>query len=75
MLADYGKLHLSSTDCTGLRLDTVDTAVHGWRAALAQGAALRVQGSGPGLPGATLPRAGETLVRTRGLDHYRNDFV
>ena len=71
MLADYGKLHLSSFDYTVLRPDSVDTAVQGWRAALARGAHLRVRGSGHGLSGASLPRAGETLVRTRGLDHYR----
>ena len=71
MLADYGKLHLSSADYTVLCPHSVDMAMQGWRAALAQGAALRVRGSGHGLSGATLPRAGETLVRTRGLDHYR----
>lgn len=71
MLADYGKFHLSSADYTVLCPDSVDMAMQGWRVALAQGAALRVRGSGHGLSGATLPRAGETLVRTRGLDHYR----
>ena len=71
MLTDYGKLHLSSAGYTVLRPDSVDTAVQEWRAALTQGAALRVRGSGHGLSGASLPRAGETLVRTRGLDHYR----
>ena len=71
MLADYGKLHVSSAGYTVLRPASVDTAVQGWRAALDRGAALRVRGAGHGLSGATLPRAGETLVRTRGLDHYR----
>ena len=71
MLSDYGKLHLSSADYTLLRPDSVDAAAQGWRTALAEGRALRVRGSGHGLSGATLPRRGETLVRTRGLDHYR----
>ena len=70
-LSDYGKLHLSSADYTGLRPDSVAAAVREWRAALARGGALRVRGSGHGLSGASLPRAGETLVRTRGLDHFR----
>ncbi len=71
MLTDYGKLHVSGHDYSELRPDSVDAAVQGWRAALARGAALRVRGSGHGLSGASLPRAGETLVRTRGLDGYR----
>ena len=71
MLADYGKLHVAHPGYTELRPDNVGAAVEGWRAALARGAALRVRGSGHGLSGASLPRAGETLVRTRGLDHYR----
>ena len=71
MLADYGKLHVSSADCTVLRPDGVDAATQGWRTALAEGRALRVRGSGHGLSGATLPRKGETLLCTRGLDHYR----
>ena len=71
MLADYGKLHVSSTDYTVLRPDGVDAATRGWRTALVEGRALRVRGSGHGLSGATLPRKGETLLCTRGLDHYR----
>lgn len=71
MLADYGKLHVSGAGFRVVRPDGVDAAVREWRAALAQGAALRVRGSGHGLSGASVPRAGETLVRTRGLDHYR----
>ena len=71
MLTDYGKLHVSGAGYTVLRLDGVDTAVREWRVALARGAALRIRGSGHGLSGASVPRAGETLVRTRGLDHYR----
>ena len=71
MLADYGKLHVSSADYTVLRPDGVDAAAQGWRSALAEGRALRVRGSGHGLSGATLPRKGETLLCTRGLDHYR----
>ena len=71
MLADYGKLHVSSADYTVLRPDGVDAATQGWRSALAEGRALRVRGSGHGLSGATLPRTGETLLCTRGLDHYR----
>ena len=34
---------------------------------------MRVRGSGHGLSGASLPRTGETLVLTRGLDHFRVD--
>ena len=71
MLADYGKLHVSGADYTVLRPGSVDAATRGWRTALAEGRALRVRGSGHGLSGATLPRGGETLVCTRGLDHYR----
>ena len=71
MLADYGKLHVSSADYTVLRPDGVDAATRGWRTALTEGRALRVRGSGHGLSGATLPRTGETLLYTRGLDHYR----
>ena len=71
MLTDYGKLHVASAGHAVLRPDSVDAAVQGWRSALAQGVALRVRGSGHGFSGATLPRAGETLVRTRGIDHYR----
>ena len=71
MLTDYGKLHVSATRYSVLQPDSVDAAVREWRAALAQGAALRVRGGGHGLSGASLPRAGETLVRTRELNHYR----
>ena len=71
MLTDYSKLHVSANDYTVLRPDSVDMAVEGWRTALAQGASLRIRGSGHGLSGASLPRSGETLVRTRGLDGYR----
>ena len=71
VFADYGKLHVSSADYTVLRPHDVDAATGGWRTALTEGRALRVRGSGHGLSGATLPRTGETLVRTRGLDHYR----
>ena len=71
MLTDYGKLHVSSVDYTVLRPESVDEAVQSWRAALTRGVALRIRGSGHGLSGATLPRAGETLVLTRGLDRYR----
>ena len=71
MLADYGKLHVSSADYTVLQPDNIDETVQEWRAALSRGAALRVRGSGHGLSGASLPRAGETLLLTRGLDRYR----
>ena len=71
MLTDYGKLHVSASHYSVLQPDSVDAAVRDWQAALAQGAALRVRGSGHGLSGASLPRAGETLVRTSGLSHYR----
>ena len=73
MLTDYGKLHVSTAHYSALRPDTVEAAVRQWRDALAQGVALRVRGSGHGLSGASLPRSGETLVRTGGLDHYRVD--
>ena len=71
MLTDYGKLHVAGAGYTELRPDGVGAAVREWRAALARGAALRVRGSGHGLSGGGVPRAGETLVRTRGLDHFR----
>ena len=71
MLTDYGKLHVSSARYTTLRPRSVAEAVQNWRAALERDGGLRVRGSGHGLAGATLPRVGETLVRTRGLDHYR----
>ena len=71
MLTDYGKLHVSTAHYSTLRPDSVEAAVREWRAALAQGAALRVRGSGHGLSGASLPRSGETLVQTSGLNHYR----
>ena len=71
MLTDFGKLHVSGAGYTELRPDGVGAAVREWRAALARGAALRIRGSGHGMSGAAVPRAGETLVRTRGLDHYR----
>ena len=71
LLTDYGKLHVSSASYTTFNPQSVDEAVQGWRAVLERGESLRVRGSGHGLAGATLPRAGETLVRTRGLDHYR----
>lgn len=71
MLTDYSKFHVAGAGYTELRPDSVSAAVRDWRAALAQGATLRVRGSGHGLSGATVPRSGETLVRTRGLDHYR----
>ncbi len=71
MLADYGKLHVSSVDYAVIRPDSVDTAVRDWRTALSGGGALRIRGTGHSLSGASLPRAGETLVCTRGLDHYR----
>ena len=73
MLADYGKLHVSGVDYTVLQPDSVDTAVRHWRTALSEGAALRIRGTGHSLSGASLPRAGETLVCTRKLDQYRVD--
>ena len=71
MLTDYGKFHVSGARCAVLRPRGVEAAVRDWRAALARGAALRVRGSGHGMSGASLPRAGEALMLTRGLDHYR----
>ena len=71
MLTDYGKLHVSTAHYSALAPDSVEAAVREWRSALDQGSALRVRGSGHGLSGASLPRWGETLVRTGGLDHYR----
>ena len=50
MLTDYGKLHVSANAYTVLRPDSLDSAVQGWRGALASGTALRIRGSGHGLP-------------------------
>ncbi len=71
VLADYGKLHVSSANYTVVQPGSVDAAVGKWRDALARGAALRIRGSGHGLSGASLPRTGETLFLTRELNHYR----
>ena len=71
ILTDYGKLFVSSSSYATIRPRGVGEAVRHWRAALARGDRLRVRGGGHGLGGYTLPRAGETLVRTGGLDHYR----
>lgn len=46
MLADYGKLHLSSFDCTELRPDSLDTAVQGWSAPLWRKAKAQPCGAG-----------------------------
>ena len=71
MLADYGKFHVARAGHTERRPRSVDEAVRCWREALESGGCLRVRGGGHGLGGATLPRVGETLVRTSALTHYR----
>lgn len=72
-LFDYGKLFLGDADHTEVAPDGREAAIAAVRAAVADGVTLRVRGSGHSLSGMTLPRAGERLVRTGGLDHYRID--
>jgi FAD-dependent halogenase len=69
-LYDYGKLHASAAPWLQAVPDGVDGALALVRAARERGRALRVRGSGHTFSGASLPRAGEVLVRTQGLDHY-----
>ncbi|MEQ8660581.1 MAG: tryptophan 7-halogenase, partial [Gammaproteobacteria bacterium] len=69
-LYDYGKLHASAAPYLQACPDGVDGALALVAAARARGIKLRVRGSGHTFSGASLPRAGEVLVRTSGLDHY-----
>ena len=71
MLTDYGKSYVSDARYVVRRPGSAEEAVQVWRDALARGSALRVRGSGHTMSGIALPRAGETLVLTRGLDRYR----
>ncbi len=71
MISDYGNIHVSSRDYVESNPTDMESAIGTWREALAKGANLRVRGSGHGLSGCTLPRKGEVLLRTRGLDQYR----
>lgn len=69
-LYDYGKLHASAAPWLQAVLDGVDGALALVLAARERGLGLRVRGSGHTFSGASLPRAGEVLVRTQGIDHY-----
>ena len=70
-LSDYGKLHLSSTNYTAHDPTTTESAARVAAVALRAGASLRVRGGGHSLSGMSLPRDGEVLIRTRGLDAFR----
>ncbi|MEQ8231314.1 MAG: tryptophan 7-halogenase [Gammaproteobacteria bacterium] len=72
-LYDYGKLHASAAPYLQACPDGVAGALALVAAARERGIALRVRGSGHTFSGASLPRAGEVLVRTNGLDHYHFD--
>ncbi len=69
-LYDYGKLHASAAPYLQACPDGVDGALALVTAARSRGIHLRVRGSGHTFSGASLPREGEVLVRTNGLDHY-----
>lgn len=73
ILFDYGKLFLGDAEHTEIAPDSPEAAIAAVEVAVADGVALRVRGSGHSLSGMTLPRAGERLVRTDRLDHYRID--
>jgi FAD/FMN-containing dehydrogenase len=73
LLFDYGKLHAAALDGPVLTPDSLADAQAQVRAALDAGQTLRVRGSGHSQSGISLPRSGETLLRTGGLDHYRFD--
>jgi hypothetical protein len=70
-LSDYGKLHLSGTNYTVHSPTTADAACDAVAAALRKGLPIRVRGSGHSLSGMSLPRDGEVLIRTAGLDTFR----
>ncbi|MCY4431112.1 MAG: hypothetical protein OXC11_12075, partial [Rhodospirillales bacterium] len=66
MLADYGKLYVSSAKYAELRPDSVDAAIREWRAAAPEGAVLGGRGGGPGRSGGRLAPAGAAPERARG---------
>lgn len=70
-LYDYGKLYRSHAPYVMTCPDSMETAQRLVQAARAHGLALRVRGSGHTFNGASLPRVGEVLIRTQGLDHFR----
>lgn len=72
-LYDYGKLHAGHAPYLATSPDSIDAAQRLVRGARQRGLRLRVRGSGHTFSGASLPRAGEILVRTQGLDHF--EFV
>jgi halogenation protein CepH len=69
-LYDYGKLHVGCAPYLQAWPDSPDGALALVEAARARSIALRVRGSGHTFSGASLPRQGEVLVRTQGLDHF-----
>lgn len=69
-LADYGKLYLSPLEPSLRAPQSAAEAISQWREELSRGHRLRVRGSGHSLSGASLPRRGETLFLTHGLDQF-----
>lgn len=69
-LADYGKLFLSPLEPSARAPQSAAEAVELWREELSRSQRLRVRGSGHSLSGASLPRRGETLFLTHGLNFF-----
>jgi len=69
--SDYGKLYLSGTPVACHAPTETDEAGDIIALALQEGRSLRVRGSGHSLSGMSLPRNGEVLLLTGGLDAYR----
>lgn len=69
--SDYGKLHLAGTPAACHGPTTTGEAGDIVALALREGRRLRVRGSGHSLSGMSLPRDGEVLLLTGGLDAYR----
>lgn len=69
-LADYGKLYLSPLEPSVRSPQSAAEAISQWREELACEQRLRVRGSGHSLSGASLPRRGETLFLTHGLNQF-----
>jgi FAD/FMN-containing dehydrogenase len=68
---DYGKLYLSAARYDEYRPETIYEAQSQICAVLKVGNSVRVWAGGNSMSGAALPRKDETLLRLKGLNHFR----
>jgi FAD/FMN-containing dehydrogenase len=71
VLSDHSGFRRSSGEYLLVEPTTAEQVGDAVRTAKARGLAVRVRGNGHAFNGSNIPRAGELLLRTAGLDHYR----